>query len=339
MTRNDQETKEKTMRNAMRRARLALAALCLAVASAGACAQAAYPQRAIKLIVPWPAGGSVDIAARVVAEQLTVNLGQPVIVDNRPGAAGNIGAAAAAKSAADGYTLLVATTPMIINRSLYSNLPFDLSRDFTPVSQLVNLNYVLVVNPSVANSVQELMAKAKASPGQISYASSGPGTQLHLIGEGFKREAGINIVHVPYKGAPPALADMVGGHIQMMFPGFPVVDPLLKSGQLKALAVVSKRRLALLPNVPTLAEAGVPNLDFTEWYGVVAPVGTPEVIVAKLNSEIVKILKMPEVRQRLAGRGFDPASSAAPQDFADLIKEEQKKWALTVKQSGVRIDE
>jgi tripartite-type tricarboxylate transporter receptor subunit TctC len=327
------------MRNSMRSARLALAVLCLAVASMGACAQAVYPQRTVKLIVPWPAGGSVDIAARVVAEQLSLNLGQPVVVDNRPGAAGNIGAAAAAKSAADGYTLLMATTPMIINRSLYSNLPFDLSRDFTPVSQLVNLNYVLVVNPSVASSVQELMAKAKANPGRISYASSGPGTQLHLIGEGFKREAGINIVHVPYKGAPPALADMVGGHIQMMFPGFPVVDPFLKSGQLKALAVVSKRRLALLPDVPTLAETGVPNLDFTEWYGVVVPAGTPEEIVAKLNSEIVKVLKMPHVRQRLVSRGFDPASSSTPREFADLIQEEQRKWAVTVQQSGIRVDE
>lgn len=326
------------MRNSIRCARRAFAAICFAAASAGACAQAVYPQHAIKLIVPWPAGGSVDIAARVIAEQLSVNLGQPVLVDNRPGAAGNIGAAAVAKSAPDGYTLLMATTPMIINRSLYSNLPFDLSRDFTPVSQLVTLNYVLVVNPSVANSVQALIAKAKANPGQISYASSGPGTQLHLIGEGFKRQAGIDIVHVPYKGAPPALADMVGGHVQLMFPGLPVVEPLLKSGQLKALAVVSKRRLPLLPNVPTLAEAGVSNIDFTEWYGVVVPAGTPDKIVTKLNGEIVKILKMPEVRQRLASRGFDPAGGT-PQEFADLIQEEQKKWASTVAQSGVRVDE
>jgi len=326
------------MRNPIHRARSALAAICLAAASAGAFAQGAYPQRAVKWVVPWPAGGSVDIAARVIAEQLSVNLGQPVIVDNRPGAAGNIGAAAVAKSAPDGYTLLMATTPMIINRSLYSNLPYDLSRDFTPISQLVTLNYVLVANPSVATSVKELIAKAKASPGKISYASSGTGTQLHLIGEGFKRQAGINIVHVPYKGAPPALTDVIGGHVHMMFPGLPVVEPLLKSGQLKALAVVSKRRLALLPNVPTLTEAGVPNIDFTEWYGIVVPAGTPDKIVAKLNDEIVKILKMPEVRQRLASRGFDPASST-PQEFSKLIQEEQKKWTSTVAQSGVRVDE
>jgi tripartite-type tricarboxylate transporter receptor subunit TctC len=317
---------------------MALGAICFAVASAGVWAQATYPDRAIKLIVPWPAGGSVDIAARVIAEQLSANLGQPVIVDNRPGAAGNIGAAAASKANADGYTLLVATTPMIINRSLYKNLSFDLARDFTPISQLVNLNYVMVVHPSVAQSVPDLIAKAKASPGEINYASSGSGTQLHLIGEGFRRQAGIDIGHVPYKGAPPALADLVGGHVHLMFPGIPVVEPLLKSGQLRALAVVSKRRLPLLPSVPTLAEAGVPNIDFTEWYGVVAPAGTPDKIVTKLNGEIVKILKMPEVRRRLASRGFDPASSTT-QEFADLIQEEQKKWASTVAQSGVRVDE
>lgn len=326
------------MRNSMRRARLALVALCFAFAGAGACAEAVYPQQGIKWVVPWPAGGSVDIAARVIAEQLSINLGQPVFVDNRPGAAGNIGAAAVAKSAPDGYTLLMATTPMIINRSLYKNLPFDLSRDFLPVSQLVTLNCVLVVHPLVADSVQELIAKAKANPGQISYASSGAGTQLHLIGEGFKRQAGIDIVHVPYKGAPPALADMIGGHVHLMFPGLPVVEPLLKSGQLKALAVVSKRRLALLPNVPTLAQAGVPNIDFTEWYGVVVPAGTPDKVVAKLNAEIVKILKMPDVRQRLAGRGFVPVGGTS-QEFAELIQQEQKKWASTVAQSGVRVDE
>ncbi|MEJ8827477.1 tripartite tricarboxylate transporter substrate binding protein [Variovorax humicola] len=326
------------MRNSIRRACVVLSAIWFAVIGAEAWAQAAYPDRAIKLIVPWPAGGSVDIAARIVAEQLAVNLGQPVIVDNRPGAAGNIGAAAAAKASPDGYTLLMATTPMIINRSLYSNLPFELSRDFTPISQLVNLNYVMVVHPSVANSVQELIAKAKANPGQISYASSGPGTQLHLIGESFRRQAGIDIVHAPYKGAPPALADMVGGHVQMMFPGLPVVEPLLKSGRLKALAVVSARRLPLLPNVPTLAEAGVPDIEFTEWYGVVVPAGTPDKIVTRLNGEIVKVLRMPDVRRRLVDRGFDPAGSTAP-EFADLIQKEQKKWAATVAQSGIRVDE
>ncbi|WP_026035257.1 tripartite tricarboxylate transporter substrate binding protein [Cupriavidus sp. BIS7] len=311
-----------------------IGAMALAASAASAMAEGVYPNRPIRMIVPWPAGGSVDIATRIVTERLSIDLGQPVIVENKPGAAGNIGALAAAKSAPDGYTLLVATTPMIINRSLDDKLPYDLSRDFRPVGELVTLNYVLVANPSVASSVQELVHKAKLQPGQITYASSGPGTQLHLIGEAFRKQAGVDIVHVPYKGAPPALADMIGGHISMMFPGYPVVEPLVKSGQLKALAVVGKHRLAGLPNVPTLAEAGVPGIESVEWYGVVTPIGTPDAIVARLGNEITKAVRSPEVQQRLASRGFDPVSST-PQEFADLIQAEQKKWPVLVKQAGL----
>jgi tripartite-type tricarboxylate transporter receptor subunit TctC len=312
----------------------AIGAMALAASAAGALAEGVYPNRPIRMIVPWPAGGSVDIATRIVTERLSAGLGQPVIVENKPGAAGNIGALAAAKSAPDGYTLLVATTPMIINRSLDDRLPFDLARDFKPISQLVTLNYVLVANPSVAGSVQELVHKARMQPGQLTYASSGPGTQLHLIGEAFKKQTGVDIVHVPYKGAPPALADMVGGHIAMMFPGFPVVEPLVKSGQLKALAVVGKHRLARLPDVPTLAEAGVPGLDSVEWYGVVAPAGTPDAIVARLDSEIARVIRSPEVQQRLASRGFEPVSST-PQGFADLIQADERKWPVVVRQAGL----
>ncbi|MGO4331772.1 tripartite tricarboxylate transporter substrate binding protein [Cupriavidus sp. 2KB_15] len=313
----------------------AIGAMALAASAASVLAAGAYPSRPIRMIVPWPAGGSVDIATRIVTEQVSVGLGQPVIVENRPGAAGNIGALAAARAAPDGYTLLIATTPMIINRSLDDRLPFDLARDFSPVSLLVTLNYVLVVNPSVAGSLQELVSKARAQPGQITYASSGPGTQLHLIGEAFKKQTGVDIVHVPYKGAPPALADMVGGHVAMMFPGFPVVEPLLKSGQLKALAVVGKHRLPTLPDVPTLDEAGVPGIDSMEWYGVVAPAGTPGGIVTRLNDEITKAMRNAGVRQRLASRGFAPASGT-PQAFGDLIQAEQKKWPAVVRQAGLR---
>jgi tripartite-type tricarboxylate transporter receptor subunit TctC len=321
----------------VRAARQWLGAIGLVVAASGALAQDSYPSQPIKLIVPWPAGGSVDIATRIVADQLAINLGQPVVIDNRPGATGNIGAAAAAKAAPDGYTLLIATTPMIINRYVSNNVPIDLSRNFTPISELVNTHYVLVVNPAVAGSVQDLVAKAKAAPGRMSYASSGNGTQLHLLGEMFKRQAGLAITHVPYKGAPPALADLVGGHIQMMFPGIPVVAPFINAGQLKPLAVVSKRRLALLPNVPTLAEAGISNIDSTEWYGLVAPAGTPDKIVARLSAEIAKVFKTPGVRERLEGRGFQ-AIGGTPKEFAELIDSEQKKWAEVVKQSGVRVD-
>ena len=298
-------------------------------------ARSTFPDRPIRIVVPWPAGGSVDMATRMVSSQVAAGLGQPVVVENRPGAAGNIGAMAAAKSAPDGYTLLMATTPMIINSSLTKGTSVDLARDFTPVSLLVNLNYVLVVNPSVANSVGELIAKAKASPGQLSYASSGPGTQLHLIGEAFKRQAGIDIVHVPYKGAPPALTDMAGGVVQMMFPGFPVVEPLLKAGRLKALAVVGSHRLPYLPGVPTLAEAGVPGIESTEWYGVVAPTGTPAEVVARLNGEFAKVLNDPGIRQRLASRGFQPVGGT-PQGFAEFIGTEQKKWPALVKQAGLQ---
>ncbi|UUZ67331.1 tripartite tricarboxylate transporter substrate binding protein [Polaromonas sp. P1(28)-13] len=321
----------------LRRAGYFLSAIALAATVPCAWAQGGYPNRPIRIIVPWPAGGSVDVATRVVAEKLSVSLGQPVMVDNRAGASGNIGATAGAKAVPDGYTLLVATTPMLINQSLYGGLPFDPAKSFTAVSLLVNVNYVLVANPTVANSVKELVVQAKARPGQISYASSGPGTQLHLHGEAFKQKAGIDIVHVPYKGAPPALADMIGGHVQMMFPGFPVVQPLLKTGQLKALAVVGKRRLALLPDVPTMAEAGFPGMDSVEWYGVVAPAGTPRDIVARLNSEIVKTLNMPDVHTLLASKGYEPASST-PEQFSALIKSEQVSWASFVKQMNRRPD-
>lgn len=312
-----------------------LGAIGLAVMMTGTWAQGSYPNHPVKLIVPWPAGGSVDMATRVVAEQLAVSLGQPVVVDNRPGATGNIGAAAAAKAAPDGYTLLVATTPMIINRSLSGSPTVDLSREFAPVGQLVSLNYVMVVNPAVASSVKDLVAKAKAQPGRYSYASSGPGTQLHLIGESFKRQAGVDIVHAPYKGAPPALADVVGGHVQLMFPGLPVAEPLLRSGQLKALAVVSKHRLPQLPDVPTLAEAGVPGINTTEWYGLVAPAGTPPQIIARLSQALTSAVGKPAVRERLTSQGFEPVGST-PQAFAGLIEAEQKVWPLAVRRAGLK---
>jgi tripartite-type tricarboxylate transporter receptor subunit TctC len=322
---------------AWRHAASFLFAIALAAALPGAWAQPSYPNQPIHVIVPWPAGGSVDLATRIVAEKLSKRLGQQVIVDNRPGAGGNIGAAAGAKAPPDGYTLLIATTPMVINRSLYANLPFDATKDFAPVSTLVNLNYVLVVNAKTAGSVKELVAQAKARPGQLSYASSGPGTQLHLLGETFKKQAGIDIVHVPYKGAPPALVDMLGGQVEMMFPGYPVVKPLLESGQLKPLAVVGRHRLASLPDVPTMAEAGYPGIDSVEWYGVVAPAKTPEAIVSRLNKEIVAILDMPDVRKVLAEKGFEPASST-PQQFGAQIASEQLKWASVVRRMNLRLD-
>jgi tripartite-type tricarboxylate transporter receptor subunit TctC len=336
MTRS-RSTSDPDTKSVLHRVTHALGAVALALGATGALAQGTYPDRPVRIIVPWPAGGSVDIATRLVAGQLSRALGQPVVVDDRPGATGNIGALAAAKAAPDGYTLLIATTPMIIDRSLSGEQAVDLGRDFVPISQLVSLSYVMVVNPSVASSVQMLVDRAKANPGQMNYASSGPGTQLHLLSELFKKRAGVNIVHVPYKGAPPALADMLGGNVQLMFPGLPVVEPLLKSGKLRALAVVSKRRLPQLPDVPTLAEAGFPGIDSAEWYGVVAPKGTPPDVVARLGSEITKAVRDAGVQQRLVSYGFEPVGST-PQEFADLVQAEQKKWPALIQQAGLRLE-
>ncbi|MCY0855169.1 tripartite tricarboxylate transporter substrate binding protein [Cupriavidus sp. D39] len=321
----------------LRRAGLFLSAIALAATVPCAWAQGGYPNKPIRIIVPWPAGGGVDSVTRTVAEKLSISLGQQVLVDNRPGATGNIGAGMGAKAAPDGYTLLVASAPMTINPSLYSNLPFDTSKDFAPLSLLASSPYVLVVNPTVAKSVKELVASAKSEPGLMSYASPGPGTQQHLIGESFKEAAHINVIHAPYKGGPQALTDMVGGHIQMMFHGLPAVLPFVKSGQIRAIAVASKQRLSMLPDVPTMAEAGFPGVEASEWYGLVAPAGTPKEIVVRLSTEIAKALNMPSVRDQLVGRGYEPASST-PEQFSTFIAAEQKKWAIVVKQSGVRLD-
>ncbi len=297
----------------------------------------AYPSKPIKIIVPWPAGGRVDSITRTLAARLTASLGQQVVVDNRAGASGNIGAAAGAKAAPDGYTLLIATTPMVISASLQKNLPFNLDADFAPVSLITTVPNVLVVSPAGPSSVKELVAQAKTAPGGVKYASSGPGTQLHLLGESFKRMAGIDIVHVPYKGGPPALADLMGGHVQMMFPGVPAVLPHLKSRQLKPLVVTSPQRLPLLPDVPTMAEAGVRGVEGADWYGVVAPSGTPKEIVRRLNAEIVKAIGTASVHEDLLGKGFLPATST-PEQFAALMEADRKKWAAVIKQSGVTLD-
>ncbi|MGY2492871.1 Bug family tripartite tricarboxylate transporter substrate binding protein [Cupriavidus sp. CP313] len=311
-----------------------LGVLALAAGATSAVAQGTYPNRPIKLIVPFPAGGGVDLIARTVAEKLSASLGQQVVVDNRPGASGNIGAVAVAKAAPDGYTLLLATTPMTINAS---SLPFDAAKDFAPVSLLGSSPFVLVVNNNVAKSVKELVEQAKAKPGQFTYASTGLGTQQHLTGEMFKYIAGLDIVHAPYKGAPQALTDMVGGHVQMMFHGLPVVLPFLKSGQLRAVAVARKQRTSALPDVPTMTEAGYPGIDAGDWYGVVAPVGTPKEIVTRLNGEIVKIMNTPTVRDQLLSKGYEPASSSVGQ-FSEFIVAEQRKWSGVIKQSGIRIN-
>ena len=326
------------MKSVLHRAGRTLGAIALAACAASALAQGAYPNHPVRIIVPWPAGGGVDTVTRTVAEKLTASLGQQFVVDNRPGATGNIGAGAAAKAAPDGYTLLVASAPMAINASLQKNLPFDLGKDFAPLGLMASSPYMLVVNPSVAGSVKDLVARAKAEPGKLSYASVGPGTQQNVVSEVFKDMARVDIVHAPYKGGPQALTDMVGGHIHMMFHGVPAVMPFVKGGQLKGIAVASKQRLPLFPEIPTMAEAGFPGIEASEWYGLVAPAGTPKDIVVLLGKEIEKALNAPGVRQQLVSKGYEPAAPGSPDQFGTFMAAEQKKWALAIKQTGFRLE-
>jgi tripartite-type tricarboxylate transporter receptor subunit TctC len=318
----------------------ALAAAVAALFPALAAAQApAYPTRPIRLDVPFPAGGTTDILAREVAKRLTDAWGQAVVVDNRPGAGGNIGSELVAKSAPDGYTLLMGTVGThAINPGLYAKMPYDHVKDFAPVILVAGVPNVLVVNPAVpATSVQELIAYAKANPGKLNFASSGSGTSIHLSGELFKVMAGVQMMHVPYKGSSPALQDLVGGQVQLMFDNLPSSLALIRAGKLRALAVTSAMRAAALPDVPTIAEAGLPGFEASSWFGVLAPAGTPPAIVAKLNAEVAGWLASPEAKDKLLAQGAI-AAGGSPEDFARHIDAETAKWAKVVKASGARVD-
>lgn len=298
----------------------------------------AYPARPIRLIVPLTAGGPTDILARIIAVPLGEPLGQQVIVDNRPGAGGNIGAEIAAKSAPDGYTLFMGTSgPLSINSSLYAKLPFDPIRDFAPIILAASAPFVVIVHPSVpANNMKELIALAKAKPGQLNYGSV-PGSASHLSTELFKMMAGVNIMHIPYKGAAPATTDVIGGQIQLSFASTPGSMPVVKAGKVKALAVTSAKRIAKLPDVPTVAESALRGYDASVWYGVVAPTGTPRDIVQRLNKEIAKIVATPAHRDRMLASDFEPTSTT-PEQFAAFIKSETAKWGKVVKASGARAE-
>jgi tripartite-type tricarboxylate transporter receptor subunit TctC len=312
---------------------LALAALALAQAPA------AYPTKPIRLVVPFPPAGATDLLAREVAKHLTDVWGQSVVVDNRPGAGGNIGSELVAKSAPDGYTLEMGTVGThAINASLYSKMPYDHVKDFVPVILVAGVPNVLEVHPSVpVNSVQELIAYAKANPGKLNFASSGSGTSIHLSGELFKVMAGVQMTHVPYKGSAPALQDLLGGQVQLMFDNVPPSLPQIKAGKLRALAVTSSTRAPALPDIPTVAESGLPGFEASSWFGVLAPAGTPPAIVAKLNAEIAKWLTTPEAKEKLAGIGANIAGGT-PDDFARHIQAETAKWAKVVKESGAKVD-
>jgi tripartite-type tricarboxylate transporter receptor subunit TctC len=328
------------MKSIVRHAALFLLGVSAFALAAIAGAQApAYPTKPIRLVVPFPAGGATDILAREVAKHLTDAWGQSVVVDNRPGAGGNIGSELVAKAAPDGYTLEMGTVGThAINASLYSKMPYDHVKDFVPVILVAGVPNVLEVNPALpVNSVQELIAYAKANPGKLNFASSGSGTSIHLSGELFKVMAGVQMTHVPYKGSAPALQDLIGGQVQLMFDNLPPSLPQIKAGKLRALAVTSAGRAPALPDTPTVAEAGLPGFEASSWFGVLAPAGTPPEIVNKLNAEIAKWLASPGAKEKLANVGANIAGGT-PEDFARHIQAETTKWAKVVKESGAKVD-
>ncbi|MDB5810000.1 MAG: tripartite tricarboxylate transporter receptor family protein [Betaproteobacteria bacterium] len=305
--------------------------------SAGVCAQS-YPAKPIRFLVGFPPGGTSDILARTIGQKLAEAVGQQVVIENRAGAGGNIGAEAAAKSAPDGYTIYMCTTSQAISASLYSKLNYDLIRDFSPITQAVNYTNLLVVNPSLpVKSVKELIALAKAKPAQLNYGTAGNGTPPHMTGELFKSYTSVKIQHVPYKGGAPAIADLLGGQITIMFDNVPPLLPHVQAGKMRPLAVTSLKRITVLRDVPTLDESGLQGFDSVAWNGVLAPAGTPKDIVAKLNAEINRILTQADVRERLAAQGADPVGTT-PEQFGTLIQSEVRKWAKVVKDSGARVD-
>jgi tripartite-type tricarboxylate transporter receptor subunit TctC len=328
------------MTSLMQRGAMAfVTAIAMIVTIPYAAAQGAYPTKPVRLVVPFPAAGTTDILARAVAQKLSEAWGQQVIVDNRPGAGGNIGSELVAKAAPDGYTLLMGTVGThAINPSLYSKMPYDHVKDFTPVILVAGVPNVLVVNPSLpVHSVQELIAYGKANPGKLNFASSGNGTSIHLSGELFKTLTGIQMTHVPYKGSAPALTDLVGGQVQLMFDNLPSSLAFIKGGQLRALAVTSATRSATLPELPTLAESGLPGFEASSWFGVLAPAGTPKDIVDKLNGAVASWLATPEAREKLVAQGAI-AAGGPPEAFARHIADETAKWAKVVKASGAHVD-
>jgi tripartite-type tricarboxylate transporter receptor subunit TctC len=302
-------------------------------------ALAAYPDRPVRLIVPFPPGGPTDIVARPLAQNLSENLGQQVIVDNRGGAGGNIGAAAVVKSAADGYSLLMGTVGThAINASLYKKLTFDPVKDFAPVSLVAQAAVVLVVHPSVpAKTLNEFIALAKFKPAQITFGSAGSGSPGHLTGELFKDMAGVDLVHVPYQGSAPAISDLLGGQIHAMFDPIQATLSHVKAGKLRILGVSSSKRSWALPDVPTIAEAGVPGFETTAWWAVFAPAGTPKEIITKLNTEIVKIMRSADMKERLRQLDIEPIGST-PDQLAAFMKTETAKWSRAVKFSGAIVE-
>jgi tripartite-type tricarboxylate transporter receptor subunit TctC len=317
---------------------IAIAAAITAVCPTLSIAADAFPSRPVRLIVPYAAGGGADIVARSIAQKLGESWGQQVVVDNRAGASGNIGTEIAAKTAGDGYTLLLIGPNHTVNSSLYAKLPFDPIRDFAPVSLVTSAPYLLVVNSALAvNSVKDLIALAKSKQGKIFYGSAGNGTAGHLGMELIKTMGGLEMVHVPYKGSPPMLTDLLAGQISVVFDNVLSSAPHVKGGRLRAIAVSTRHRSSAMPDVPTVAESGLPGFEVAVWQGILAPAGTPVPVVEKIHADIVAVLKRPEMKERMASQGADIIGST-PQEFASFMKADLMKWAKVVKDSGARVD-
>jgi tripartite-type tricarboxylate transporter receptor subunit TctC len=296
-----------------------------------------YPTKPIRLIVPFAPGGGSDVLARIVGQKLSESLKQPVVVDNKPGAGGNLGTDAVAKAAPDGYTIVLGVVgPISINVSLFDNLPYDPVKDLAPITQAVSVTNLLVVNPALGvNSVAELIALARSKPNSISYASGGTGTAGHLAAELFKSMAGVQMTHVPYRGSGPAINDLIGGQVQVFFDNMPSALPHARSGRLKALGVTTAKRSSAAPDVPTIAESGLPGFEANNWYGFLTTAGTPKPIIDKLHHEIVRILNMPDVKEKLAAQGAEVIGNT-PEEFAQVIRDEIPKWRKVVRESGAK---
>ena len=299
----------------------------------------AYPSKPIRLVCPFPPAGAVDIASRASAHELTRILGQTVTVENKPGAGGNLGGAEVARAAPDGYTLLMTTSGIqAINPALYAKMPFDPNKDLVPVAPLVSLNNVLVLHPSVpAKSVKEVIALAKSQPGKWTYASSGNGTSIHMSGAMFTQMTGVDMLHIPYKGSGPAVTDLLGGQVHMMFDNIPSSLPHIKSGKLHAIATTGAKRDPALPGLPTVAEAGVPGYESGVWFGISVPAGTPREVINRLNAAVVQTTKAPEFIKRMTDLGYN-ITPGTPEDMASMLKAELARWAPIVKASGAKID-
>ena len=327
--------------------RIALSSIALAAIgfiATPAAAQSGWPNKPVRIVVPFAPGGTTDILARAVAPELAKAFGQPFVVDNRAGAGGNVGADLVAKSPADGYTILLGTVGTHgINKSIYAKMPFDPQKDFAPITLVAGVPNVMVMNTERAaklgiNNVADFVKYAKANPGKLSMASSGNGTSIHLAGELFKSQNGIFMTHIPYRGSGPALLDMIGGNVDVMFDNLPSAMPQIKGGKLKAFAVTSAERSAAMPELPTVEEAGkLKGFEASSWFGLLAPAGTPPEIVSRIQQEVAKALATPAIKEKMLAQGAIPSGNT-PQEFAKLIDSEITKWAQVVKVSGAKVD-